>query len=41
MSECGEYGTDNTLRNTFTVEVCEEVDMMEVWCECERSIKGG
>lgn len=41
MSGWREYGTDDTLRNTLTVEVCEEVDMMEVWCECERSIDQG
>jgi hypothetical protein len=25
------YDTDDTLRNTLTVEVSEQVDMMEVW----------
>ena len=25
------YDTDDTLRNTLTVEVSEQVDMMKVW----------
>jgi hypothetical protein len=26
-----DYDTDDTLGNTLTVEVSEQVDMMEVW----------
>jgi hypothetical protein len=38
MSGCRECCTDDTLGDTLTVEVREEVDMMEVWWyKCERS----
>ena len=37
---CSEYyDTDDTLRNALTVEVSEQVDMMEVWWRKRRSAK--